>query len=81
VRLGPSTPGDYVRARVLVPRNPGVTPAVLRVDSPFSEDGGDGRPGYESIGIPEYGWGNPFVANVFGIIVLAHYLCDKKLGM
>jgi hypothetical protein len=25
VRLGPSTPGDYVRARVLVPRNPGVT--------------------------------------------------------
>jgi hypothetical protein len=25
VRLGPSTPGDYVCARVLVPRNPGVT--------------------------------------------------------
>jgi hypothetical protein len=25
VRLGPSTPGDYVYARVLVPRNPGVT--------------------------------------------------------
>jgi hypothetical protein len=25
VRLGPSTPGDYVRARVLVPWNPGVT--------------------------------------------------------
>jgi hypothetical protein len=25
VRLGPSTPGDYVRARVLVPRNPDVT--------------------------------------------------------
>jgi hypothetical protein len=25
VRLDPSTPGDYVRARVLVPRNPGVT--------------------------------------------------------
>jgi hypothetical protein len=25
VRLGPSTPGDYVRARVLVPRNTGVT--------------------------------------------------------
>jgi hypothetical protein len=25
VRLGPSTPGDYVRAGVLVPRNPGVT--------------------------------------------------------
>jgi hypothetical protein len=28
VRLGPSTPGDYVRARVLVPRNPGVTEVV-----------------------------------------------------
>jgi hypothetical protein len=28
VRLGPSTPGDYVRARVLVPRNPGVTKRV-----------------------------------------------------
>jgi hypothetical protein len=27
VRLGPSTPGDYVRARVLVPQNPGVTHA------------------------------------------------------
>jgi hypothetical protein len=25
VRLSPSTPGDYVRARVLVPRNPSVT--------------------------------------------------------
>jgi hypothetical protein len=25
VRLGPNTPGDYVRARVLVPQNPGVT--------------------------------------------------------
>jgi hypothetical protein len=25
VRFGPSTPGIYVRARVLVPRNPGVT--------------------------------------------------------
>jgi hypothetical protein len=25
VRLGPSTPGDYVHARVLVPRNLGVT--------------------------------------------------------
>jgi hypothetical protein len=29
VRLGSSTPGDYVRARVLVPRNPGVTEVVL----------------------------------------------------
>jgi hypothetical protein len=28
VRLGPSTLGDYVRARVLVPRNPGVTEVV-----------------------------------------------------
>jgi hypothetical protein len=54
---------------------------VLRVDSPFSEDGGDGRPRYESIGIPEYGWGNPFVADVFSAIVLAPNLCDKKLGM
>jgi hypothetical protein len=52
---------------------------VLRVDSPFSEDGGDGRPRYESIGIPEYGWGNPFVADVFGAIVLAPNLCDKKI--
>jgi hypothetical protein len=26
VRLGPSTPGVYVRARVFMPRNPGVTP-------------------------------------------------------
>ena len=25
MRLGPSTPSDYVRARVLVPQNPGVT--------------------------------------------------------
>jgi hypothetical protein len=29
VRLGPSTPGDYVRARVLVPRNPGVIEAQV----------------------------------------------------
>jgi hypothetical protein len=29
VRLGPSTPGDYVRARVLVPRNPSVTQTRL----------------------------------------------------
>jgi hypothetical protein len=28
VRLGPSTPGVYVRARVLDPRNPGVTEVV-----------------------------------------------------
>jgi hypothetical protein len=28
VRLGPSTLGDYVRARVLVARNPGVTEVV-----------------------------------------------------
>jgi hypothetical protein len=30
VRLGPSTPGDDVRARVLVPQNPGVTPIQSR---------------------------------------------------
>jgi hypothetical protein len=30
VRLGPSTPGDYVRARVLVPQNPGVTSTRYR---------------------------------------------------
>jgi hypothetical protein len=33
VRFGPSTPGYYVRARVLVPRNPGVTP---KPGSPWS---------------------------------------------
>jgi hypothetical protein len=34
VRLGPSTAGDYVRARVLVPRYPGVTetPGFLRIN-------------------------------------------------
>jgi hypothetical protein len=53
-------------------------PTVLRVDSPFSEDGGDSRPGYESIGIPEHGWGNPFVADVFGAIISAPNLCDKN---
>jgi hypothetical protein len=36
VRLGPSTPGDYVRARVLVPRNPGVTDTQAKL----SEDDG-----------------------------------------
>jgi hypothetical protein len=51
---------------------------VLRVDPPFSGDGIDGRPGYESIGIPEYGWGNPFVADVFVAIVLVPNLCDKN---
>jgi hypothetical protein len=55
--------------------------AMLRVDSPFIEDGGDGRPRYESINIPEYGWGNPFVADVFDTIVLVPNLCDKILGM
>jgi hypothetical protein len=54
---------------------------VLRVDLPFSEDGGDGCPGYESTDIPEYGWGNPFVADVFGAIVLVPNSCDKKLSM
>jgi hypothetical protein len=28
MRLGPSTPGDYVHARVLVPQNPSVTEVV-----------------------------------------------------
>jgi hypothetical protein len=32
VRLGPSTPGVYVRARVLVLRNPGVTVSHLGVE-------------------------------------------------
>jgi hypothetical protein len=32
VRPGPSTPGDYVRARVLVPRNPGVRFGVSRIE-------------------------------------------------
>jgi hypothetical protein len=54
---------------------------VLRVDPPFSRDGGDGHPGYESIDIPEYGWRNPFVADVFGAIVSTPNLCDKKLDM
>jgi hypothetical protein len=36
VRLGPSTPGDYVRARILVPRNPGVT------DEPVPQGGSVG---------------------------------------
>jgi hypothetical protein len=54
---------------------------VFRVDPPFNEDGSDGRPGYESIDIPKYGWGNPFVAYVFGAIVSMPNLCDKKLGM
>ena len=34
VRLGPSTPGDYVRAWVLVPPNPGVTRTL---DSPEAQ--------------------------------------------
>jgi hypothetical protein len=28
VRLGPNTPGDYVRVRGLLPQNPGVTEVV-----------------------------------------------------
>jgi hypothetical protein len=54
---------------------------MLRADPPFSGDGGDARPGYESIGIPKYGWGNPFVPDVFGAIVSTPNLCYKKLGM
>jgi hypothetical protein len=37
VRHGPSTPGDYVRARVLVPRNPGVT--EMNTKDEADEDG------------------------------------------
>jgi hypothetical protein len=34
VRLGPSTPSDYVHALVLVPRNPGVTvPSLYFLDN------------------------------------------------
>ena len=55
--------------------------AVLRVNPPFNEDGGDGCLRYESTGILEYSWGNPFVVDVFGIIVSVPDLCDKKLGM
>jgi hypothetical protein len=39
VRLGPSTPGDYVRARVLVPRNPGVTGSHSTVQPGGKMDG------------------------------------------
>jgi hypothetical protein len=41
VRLGPSTPGDYVRARVLVPLNPGCdsyTPQPNPVSEQHNED-------------------------------------------
>jgi hypothetical protein len=53
---------------------------MLRVDSPFSEDGGDCRPGYESIGIPKYGWDSEasFVDDVFDTVILVPNLCDKK---
>jgi hypothetical protein len=54
---------------------------MFRVDPPYSGDGSDGRPRYESIGIPEYSWGNTFVADVFGAIVSAPNLRDKKLDM
>jgi hypothetical protein len=54
---------------------------MLKVDPPFSEDGGDGRPVYESIDIPKYGWGNPFIIDVFGSIFSVPNLSDKKLGM
>jgi hypothetical protein len=52
---------------------------VLRVDPPFSEDDDDSCPRYESIGIPKYSWGNPFVADVFSTIVSVPNLCDKKI--
>ena len=54
---------------------------MLRVDPPFGEDGGDGRPGYESTGLLEYGWGNPFLVDVFGIIVLVTNSHDKELDV
>jgi hypothetical protein len=54
---------------------------VLRVEPPFSKDGGDGCPRYESTGTPEYGWGNRFVVDVFGVIVLVPNSSDKKLVM
>jgi hypothetical protein len=41
---------------------------VLRVDPPFSGDGGDGRPGYGSIGIPEYGGEIHLLPMCFGAI-------------
>jgi hypothetical protein len=56
-------------------------PTVLRVEPPFSKDGGDGCPRYESTGTPEYGWGNRFVVDVFGVIVLVPNSSDKKLVM
>jgi hypothetical protein len=39
VRLGPSTPGDYVRAWALVPRNPGVTQVLCPnpIDGPTTK--------------------------------------------
>jgi hypothetical protein len=45
VSLGPSTPGDYVRARVLVPRNPGVTARCTDVDVDLAATGGSPREG------------------------------------
>jgi hypothetical protein len=38
VRLGPSTPGDYVHARVLVPQNPGVTVSISVGRYPLPRD-------------------------------------------
>jgi hypothetical protein len=52
---------------------------VLRVDPLCSEDGDDSRHGYESTGLPEYGWKNPFVVDVIGIIVLVPNSRDKEL--
>jgi hypothetical protein len=43
VRLGPSKPGDYVRARVLVPRNPGVTTAFLSYQRVFHDSNAWGQ--------------------------------------
>jgi hypothetical protein len=54
---------------------------VLRVDLQFSEDDSDDRPRYESTGIPEYGWGNPFCCQCVWRNFLVPNSCDKKLGM
>jgi hypothetical protein len=62
------------------PRSCADGPAVLKVEPPFSKDGGDSCPTYESTGVPEYGWGNPSVADVFGVIVLVPNSSDKNLS-
>jgi hypothetical protein len=53
VRLGPSTLGDYVRAQVLVPRNPGVTPCPFRVRKSSTS-----FPSYSAKGVPYHPCGS-----------------------